>query len=44
LRFVSNELKNVISKLGRLYVNKHRSYNLFHIIFPPILRLPMAAV
>jgi len=26
--------KNVISKRRRLYVEEHRSYNLFHIIFP----------
>jgi len=30
--------KNVISKRRRLYVEEHRSYNLFHNIFPPILR------
>jgi len=28
----------VISKRRRLYVKKHRGYNLIHIIFPPILR------
>jgi len=35
---IQNLLKNVISKRRRLYVKKHRSYNLFHIILPPILR------
>jgi len=31
-------IKNVISKRRSLYVKKHRSYNLIHIIFSPIFR------